>query len=181
MKKLLFLSVLSIFAISCSDKLSESKVEKIVNECSEKNPIYGKGIIRSGKVSYMSEEEIKQYQELQKKGLLTIESKEEKNGWFTNKFQLIALTDKSKTYVIESKDISENVKTNYVKLYTNKLDKVGSIQVIPSMNIAEVSVTYKKEDKTPFYDVLEKDKTDFNTKKIALRKTENNGWIYCEK
>ena len=59
MKKLLFLSVLSIFAISCSDKLSESKVEKIVNECSEKNPIYGKGIIRSGKVSYMSEEEIK--------------------------------------------------------------------------------------------------------------------------
>ena len=43
------------------------------------------------------------------------------------------------------------------------------------------SVTYKKEDKTPFYDVLEKDKTDFNTKKIALRKTENNGWIYCEK
>ena len=129
----------------------------------------------------MSEEEIKQYQELQKKGLLTIESKEEKNGWFTNKFQLIALTDKSKTYVIESKDISENVKTNYVKLYTNKLDKVGSIQEIPSMNIAEVSVTYKKEDKTPFYDVLEKDKTDFNTKKIALRKTENNGWIYCEK
>lgn len=59
--------------------------------------------------------------------------------------------------------------------------KLVSIQEIPSMNIAEVSVTYKKEDKTPFYDVLEKDKTDFNTKKIALKKTENNGWIYCEK
>ncbi len=55
------------------------------------------------------------------------------------------MTDKSKSYVIESKDISENTKVNYVKLYTNKLDKVGSIQEIPSMNIAEVSVTYKKK------------------------------------
>ena len=78
-------------------------------------------------------------------------------------------------------NLVDDVNEKYVKLYTNKLDKVGSIQEIPSMNIAEVSVTYKKEDKTPFYDVLEKDKTDFNTKKIALRKTENNGWIYCEK
>ncbi|AFR36795.1 hypothetical protein [Riemerella anatipestifer] len=181
MKKTLFLSVLSLLTISCSDKLSESKVKSLVNECLEKDPIYGKGVIRSGKVSYMSEEDINQYQELQKKGLLTIESKEEKSGWFTNKFQLVALTDKSKSYVIESKDISENTKINYVKLYTNKLDKVGSIQEIPSMNIAEVSVTYKKEDKTPFYDVLEKDKTDFNMKKIALKKTENSGWIYCEK
>ncbi|MCO7332914.1 hypothetical protein NHN08_10455, partial [Riemerella anatipestifer] len=71
MKKTLFLSVLSLLTISCSDNLSESKVKSLVNECLEKDPIYGKGVIRSGKVSYMSEEDINQYQELQKKGLLT--------------------------------------------------------------------------------------------------------------
>ncbi len=34
------------------------------------------------------------------------------------------------------------------------------------------------EEKTPFYDVFETDKTEFKTEKILLRKTENQGWIY---
>ena len=49
------------------------------------------------------------------------------------------------------------------------------------MNIAEVTVTFLKDNKTPFYDALEQDKTDFETKKISLKKTENKGWVYCEK
>ena len=181
MKRILFLGSLSLLTISCSNKLSESKVEKLVNECLEKNPTYGQGIIRTGKISYMSDEDVKIYQELAKKGLLTIENKEVKDGWYTSKFQMVTLTDKSKSYVIETKDNYGDSKSNYVKLYTNKLDKVGSIQEIPSMNVAEVTVTFKKDAKTPFYDLLEKDKTDFNTRKIGIKKTENNGWVYCEK
>ncbi|KPH12293.1 hypothetical protein [Chryseobacterium sp. ERMR1:04] len=180
MKKLLFLSTLSVFALSCSDKLSESKVKKVVNKCLEKNPVEGRGYVRTGKVSFLVSGDIKEYKELEKKGLLKMESIEEKKGFFTNEYELVALTDKSKPYVIDTKDVDGDEKGNYVKLYTNKIDKVGSIQEIPSMNMAEVSVTFKKDDKTPFYDVLETDKTDFYTKKIMFKKTENNGWVYCD-
>ena|SRR5690606_19606588 len=180
MKKLLFITILGLILTSCSDKLTESKVEKLVNNCLEKNPSYGTQTLKSGKVSYLSENAVAQYEELANKGLLTIEKKEEKSGWFTNKYHLISFTDKSKPYIIESKESSKDTKTNKIRLYTNKLDKVGGIQEIPSMNISEVSVTYKKSDKTPFYDVLETDKTDFNNKKIRLKKTENKGWIYCD-
>lgn len=180
MKKLLFLSALSVFALSCSDKLSESKVKKLVNECLEKKPVEGQGYVRTGKVSFLLSRNINEYKELEKKGLLKMESIEEKEGFFTNKYELVALTDKSKPYVIDTKDVDENGKGNYVKLYTNKIDKVGSIQEMPSMNMAEVSVTFKKDDKTPFYDALETDKTDFYTKKIMFKKTENNGWVYCD-
>jgi hypothetical protein len=179
MKRILVLSIISLFSLSCSDKLSESKVEDLVNECLAKNPVYGRSIIQSGKVSYLSEDEIKKYQDLDKKGFLKIEGKVVKNGWFTKKYQQVTLTQKTQPFITETKEYGET-KSNIVKLFTFKLDKVGSIQEIPSMNIAQVSVTYKKDEKTPFYDVFEDDKTDFITKKITLKKTENKGWIYCD-
>lgn len=179
MKRILLLSILSLFFISCSDKLTESKVEDLVNECLTKNPIYGQSILRSGKTSYLSEDDVIKYKELEKNGFLKIEEKVVKSGWYTDKYQLITLSNKSKPFIIETKEYGE-AKANTVKLFTYKLDKVGSIQEIPSMNVAEVSVTYKKDAKTPFYDLFETDKTDFITKKIVIKKTENKGWIYCE-
>ena len=50
MKKLLLVSLLSLLAFSCSDKLTESKTEKLINECLEIDPLYGKGIIKTGKI-----------------------------------------------------------------------------------------------------------------------------------
>jgi hypothetical protein len=179
MKRILLLSVISLFSISCSDKLSESKVEDLVNECLTKKPIYGQRILESGKVSYLSEENIKKYQELEKKGFLKIEEKVVNSGWFTNKYHQVTLTDKTQPFIIETDSYGET-KSNIVKLFTYKLEKVGTIQEIPSLNIAEVSVTYKKDAITPFYDLFETDKTDFIIKKIAINKTENKGWIYCE-
>ncbi len=93
---------------------------------------------------------------------------------------MITLTDKSKPFVTESKTNSNNTTVNSIRLYTKKIDKVGSIQEIPSMNMAEVKIIYKKDDKTPFYDELEGDKTDFITKNIMVKKTENKGWVYCD-
>ncbi len=179
MKKVINLFVILLIFQSCSDKLTESKVEDLINECSMKNPIYGQSILKSGKVSYLSDDDIKKYQELEKKGFLKIEEKIEKSGWFTKKYNQVTLTEKSQQFIIETISYGDT-KSNKVKLFTYKLDKVGSIQEIPSMNIAEVSVTYKKDAKTPFYDLFETDKTDFITKKIGIKKTENQGWIYCE-
>jgi hypothetical protein len=168
------LTILSLF--SCSDNLTESKVEELVNDCLSKNPIYGQSILESGRVNYLSNENIKNYQELEKKGYLKIEEKTHRSGW---KSHQIELTDKAKPYILETNNYGETI-SNKIKLFTHKLDKVGSIQEIPSMNIAEVSVTYKKDEKTPFYDLMEIDKTDFIIKKIGIKKTENKGWIYCE-
>lgn len=180
MKKMLFISLLSVLFASCSNKLSESKVDKLVKECMKKNPVNESTSITTGKVSFLSEDDINKYKALEKRGFLKIEKKEEKNVWFTHNYYLVSLTDKSKPYILETKENYEDNTINIVKLCTFKLDKVGAIQEIPSMNTAEVSIIMKKEEKTPFYDVLEADKTEFKTKKILLRKTENQGWIYCD-
>lgn len=179
MKKLFVFVVLSLCTLSCSDKLTESKVEKLVNECLSKRPSYGKNTIKTGKVNFLSKEAVSTYEKLQSKGLLTIEEKPAVER-YSFKYHLITLSDKAKPFVLESNKNTNNTTVNTIRLYTKKIDKIGSIQEIPSMNMAEVSVTYKKDDKTPFYDLIENDKTDFITKKIRLKKTENNGWVYCE-
>lgn len=55
LKKAIFIAMASLFLTSCSDKLSESKVEKLINECAEKEPKYGKAHLNTGKLSYLSE------------------------------------------------------------------------------------------------------------------------------
>lgn len=179
MKKLIAVTACSLLALSCSDKLSESKVENLVKECLSKRPSYGTNILETGKVNYLSKEAITTYEKLQSKGLLTIEEKPAE-ARFSFKYHLVTLTDKAKPFVLESDSKSSNTTVNTIRLYTKKIDKVGSIQEIPSMNMAEVSITYTKDDKTPFYDFIEKDKTDFITKKIMVKKTENKGWVYCD-
>lgn len=179
MKNIFKLLVILLIFQSCSDKLTESKVEELINDCSEKSPNYGTYKLDTGKIEFLSENTYKNYLKLQEKGFLKVEKKEEKYGWMIRNYYQIELTEKCKPYVIETNKYSET-NSNKIKLFTYKLDKVGSIQEIPSMNIAEVSVTYKKDAKTPFYDFFETDKTDFITKKIGIKKTENQGWIYCE-
>lgn len=119
---------------------------------------------------------------MESKGLVKIEETTEKNGYFTNKYHIVSLTEKAKPFIIETKESSfSDNKTNIIKLYTLKADEIGNIVEIPSFNAAEVKVTFKKEDKTPFYEFMAKDKTDFEVKSITLMKTENNGWVYCQK
>jgi hypothetical protein len=180
MKKFLIILIASIFTLSCTNKLSESKVEEELNECLKNDPIYGKSIIVSGIVSNISFDKIKIYRELERLGFIKIEKKIFSSKWILSRYNLITITNKAKPFIIDTKDYGE-YKSNYIRLYSYKLDKIGSIQEIPSLNTAEVTVTYKKDLKTPLYDIFETDKTDFITKKINFNKTENQGWIYCEK
>ena len=178
MKKLIAVTAFSLLVLSCSDKLSESKVEQLVNDCLSKEPSYGINTINTGKVTLLTKDEILFFKKLQSKGLLTIEAKPSKERYGFG-YNLVKLTNKAKPFVLDS--VAKSNTTNYTfRLYTKKLDKIGSIQEIPAMNMAEVNITYIKDDKTPFYEEMERDKTDFITKKIRLKKTENNGWVYCE-
>lgn len=181
MKIIAILLTVGLLTLSCSNKLTESKVEKIVSECLEQNPIYGEANIVSGQISLYAFEYLERYKKLEKNGFLKIEEKSPSNGWYT-KYYEITLSEKIKPYIIDSEEgISGKFLLNKVKLYTLKVDKIGSIQEIPSMNRAEVSVTYDKGDKTPLYEYFQTDKTEYTTKKINLKKTENQGWIFCEK
>ena len=179
MKKLIAATAFSLLALSCSDKLTESKVEKLVKECVSKKPAYGTNILETGKVQFLKKETLATYEKLQSKGLLTIDEKPAEHK-YSFKYHVITLTDKSKPFVIESNTNTNNTTLTSIRLYTKKIYKVGSIQDIPSMNMAEVKIISNKDDKTPFYDELERDKTDFITKNIMVKKTENKGWVYCD-
>lgn len=52
--------------------------------------------------------------------------------------------------------------------------------LVSTLNMAEVSITYRKDDNTRFYVLTGSEKTDFITKKIRLKKAEKKGWIYFE-
>lgn len=175
MKKII--TAIPLLLLSCSDKLSESKIEKLVNECLSKEPSYGIVDLTAGKLSLLTKDEISIYNKLQSKGLLTIVEKPAKES-YSSGYRFVTLTDKAKPFVLNSYTRGDaNVYT--IKLYSKKVDLIGAIQEIPAMNVARVQVTYKKDDKTPFYDELESNKTEFVIKNITLKKTENKGWVYC--
>lgn len=174
MKKFVLLSVLAGTLFSCSDKLTEAKVEKLVKECLEKEPKYKTASIDIGNVGLSLSSNLS---ELAEKGLVTVEVLENKSplGIVFGHKHIVSLTEKAKPFVIRNDEDSAEI-----RLFTYEVDQVGSIQEIPMLNGAEVQITYKKADKTPFYDVLEYDKTDFVKTKIAIKKTENKGWVYCD-
>lgn len=177
MKKLIAVTAFSLLALSCSDKLTESKVKSLVNNCLSKKSSDETVDLTAGQLHLLTKDEISTYQKLQSKGLLTIEIKPAEQ--YSSGYHLITLTDKAKPFVLNS-HFRGDANVHTVRLYTKKVDKIGSIQEMPAMNIASVKITYKKDDKTPFYDELENDKTDFVIKNITLKKTENNGWVYCD-
>lgn len=172
MKKIFYLVALGIVFSSCSDKLTESKVKELVKECQAKSPKIETKKIDIGENSSIS----KDLPKLAEKGLLKIEEFENKSplGIVFGKKYVVSLTEKAKPFVVNQTSYSAEV-----KLYTYEIDQVGSIHEIPAYNAAEVEITYKKVDKTPFYDVLETNKTDVEKTKITLGKTENKGWQYC--
>lgn len=174
MKKIALLLALGGLLFSCSDKLTESKVKELVEECLKKEPLQKTKTIYIGDVGNFLSNELSVFAE---KGLLTIEVKENKSplGIVFGKRHIVSLTEKAKPFVIENTD-----STAELILFTYELDKVGSIQEIPMLNGAEVQITYKKANKTPFYDALVGNETDFIKKKIMIRKTENKGWVYCD-
>ena len=177
MKKIIIAIPLLLFSLSCSDKLSELKVEKLVNECLSKEPSYGTVALTAGKLNLLTKDEMSIYDKLQSKGLLTIVEKPAKQS-YSSGYRFVTLTNKAQPFVLNS--YSRGDATIYtIKLYSKQVDLIGAIQEIPAMNVARVQVTYKKDNKTPFYDELENNKIEFVIKNITLKKTENKGWIYC--
>ena len=177
MKKttILLLSLLTLILTSCSEKLTESKVKDLINECTSK-PLENTASISLGKTTFASEKRFNIYRKLEENGLISVKKTKEK---FSTKYD-ISLTEKAKPYIFESKKKGKYGYSAKVLLCKYEIEKIGNIRNIPSTNSAEVKVTLKKIDITPFDEVLGKNQSESVDKTILIKKTENNGWVYCE-
>ena len=190
MKKFLVFLTIGLLLGSCSGKLTSSKAEDLVEESLKEKPMYGDITIYTGEVKdgFLSEEKYKLYEKLQGDGYLKISVVEKpvldwrgnpREGEF-NKFYSIALTDKSKDYLLETKEYDDGIYKNTMKTYTAEVDKVSDIHIIPEMNMAEAKATFVKKDKTPFF-IFEEDQTEFLVKNVGFQKTEDKGWTSMRK
>ena len=167
--------------VSCSDKLTTSKAEKLIAEKLKEKPVEKYVTLKTGEISLFGYNEMRKadiYEKLQKEGLITFIKKERLYEYRCS----INLTGKGKKYVVDTKKIDRMPYTeNKIKSYSITLDKVEEIHLIPMMNAAEVLTSFKVE-KTPFV-ALEDQATlsaigegDYVSKKIEFIQLENKGW-----
>ena len=183
MKKILVFLAIGLLLGSCSDKLTSSKAEKLIQETLEKEPVQGKESIKIGdKVEFIGydfriKEELEPYEKLKDEGMIEMISKGKSNYGYP--IYSIQLTDKGKQYLLRVEDNSE-YKQHIMKTYSATLDKVDELHVIPEQNSARALVFFKIE-KTPFF-VLENLKTQERIKEnlvkraLSFRKLEEKGW-----
>jgi len=187
MKKVLLFFVLGALLVSCSDKLTTSKAEKLIEEKLKQNPVERYVTLKTGDsiefyVSNGNKEKIEAYESLQKEGFIKMSLVEEYESYYPNSMNYIYsihLTDKGKKCVKDTYKSSNGKYTENKVMYCRAvLDKVDDIYIVPSINMAEAKATFKIE-KTPFA-VLEDDKyflEDIKSDvKIGFQKGEKNGW-----
>jgi hypothetical protein len=156
MKKILVFLALGLLLGACSDKLTSSKAEKLIQESLGKEPIEDYVQVKIGdEVEFSTNElimEEKPYNKLKDEGMIEMTLIKE-NRWDSYKYYSIKLTDKGKQY-LTNLEVRED-KYNNCKLYTMKshsirFNKVEEIHLIPERNIAYVKASFKIET-TPFF------------------------------
>lgn len=177
MKKILLI-IISILSVSCSDELTKSQAEKIIEQCLEQNPEFGKVKINFENM-YLQEGNWNTdfFKEIESQGLIKM-TLDKRMSIGQTKVYKIEFTEKSKDLELPSTGSFMDDRT-VVKTYEYKLEKVKEIQEIPDLNGARVVVVYSKINKTPFYEYNKRDTLELVTKTIGLRKT-TDGWKYCK-
>lgn len=183
MKKIFVFLAIGLLLGSCSDKLTSSKAEKLIQETLEKEPVQGKESIKIGdKVEFIGydfriKEELEPYEKLKDEGMIEMISKGKSNYGYP--IYSIQLTDKGKQYLLRVENNGE-YKQHIMKTYSTTLDKVDELHIIPEQNSARALVFFKIE-KTPFF-VLENSETQERIKEnvvkraLDFRKLEEKGW-----
>jgi hypothetical protein len=174
---LLFL-VITLF--SCSDNLTENKIESLVENCLEDNPVTKDTTITVGTItlyknSKNSPLKLEKYHKLKDAGYVSIEKKSENTRG--TKY-LITPTEKLKeiTLAKNKNSILSLIRrsTIKVKLYEYELNEVLEIHEIPSANLANVKLSFAPINYTEVAKVLSSRGRVLNRKK-AFKKT-NSGW-----
>ena len=183
MKKILVFLAIGLLLGSCSDKLTSSKAEKLIQETLEKEPVQGEESIKIGdKVEFIGydfivKEKLKPYEKLKDEGMIEMISKGKSK--YGDPIYSIQLTDKGKQYLLRVED-NGGYKQHIMKTYSTTLDKVDELHIIPEQNSARALVFFKIE-KTPFF-VLENSEIQGRIKEnvvkraLDFRKLEEKGW-----
>lgn len=178
MKRILAFLALGLLLGSCSDKLTTSKAEKLIQESLEKEPIVGKKYIKIGDevefTGYYGEKDktIEVYEKLKDEGMIEMTFLRKDKYW-TDYYYSIHLTDKGKKYLLEDEE-NKDSRWALMKTYSASLHKVEEIHLIPERNGAIVLVSFKLE-KTPFY-ILNPKYNDITSNRLSFRKLEEKGW-----
>ncbi|EPD27701.1 hypothetical protein SAMN05444420_105115 [Capnocytophaga granulosa] len=183
MKKFLVFLTIALLLGACSDKLTSSKAEKLIQEALKKEPIQGEESIKIGDEvefighDFIVKEKLKPYKKLKEEGM--IEMVDKGISRYDAPLYSIQLTDKGKQYLLRIEDDGK-YKQYIMKTYSATLDRVDELHVIPEQNSARALVSFKIE-KTPFF-VLENLETQDRIKEnlveraLAFRKLEEKGW-----
>ena len=183
MKKILAFLTIGLLLGACSDKLTSSKAEKLIQEALEEKPVQGEESIKIGDevefigYDFIVKEELKPYEKLKEE--VMIEMVYKGINRYDAPFYSIHLTDKGKQYLLRIEDVGK-YKQHIMKTYSASLDKVDELHVIPEQNSAR-SLVFFKIEKSPFF-VLENLKTQERIKEnlvkraLSFRKLEEKGW-----
>ncbi|MCD4792952.1 MAG: hypothetical protein K8R54_06955 [Bacteroidales bacterium] len=181
MKKLLILFVVVTF-VSCSDNLSNSKAEKILKKCFEKEQNYVSVKVFTGDVIFYKEdmEQLSKYKKLADDGYLIVDSIGIKKTIFgKHPHYNIQFTSKSKDFILEQNLKHLNLTYTKVLLFDYEIDEVTDVHENPSTNTAVVNVNLKQVNITPFKILMNDKHPEIKVLKLTFRKT-NNRWKYCD-
>lgn len=184
--KALFYIPFALALISCSDTLTRSRAEHIMNTCLSKNPNVETVKIGYGNFSFSKDQEdqnlLQKYKKLAAGGYLVIDSVGVlKSPYYPDRVIYdVKLSGKSKNYVIRQQEYSSGKYIAEVKAYEYKVDEITEVHEIPSLNAAEVRVTYKISHKSPFTLLRDENEADFKVATETFKKT-TDGWKFCEK
>ena len=178
MKKILVFLAIGLLLGSCSDKLTSSKAEKLIQEALGKEPIEDNVQIKIGEEvlfsSYDFIIEERPYSKLKEDGMIEITFIRTK-PWSDDRYYSVQLTDKGKQYLTNievREDKYKNCKLYTMKSHSIRFNKVEEIHLIPERNMAYVKASFKIE-KTPFF-VL----NGLNSGLTSEREHIENGLIY---
>ena len=183
MKKILAFLTIGLLLGACSDKLTSSKAEKLIQEALEEKPVQGEESIKIGDevefigYDFIVKEELKPYEKLKEEGMIEMVYKGINR--YDAPFYSIHLTDKGKQYLLRIEDVGK-YKQHIMKTYSASLDKVDELHVIPEQNSARALVFFKIE-KTPFFvlenlNTQERIKENLVKRALSFRKLEEKGW-----
>ena len=183
MKKFLVFLTIVLLLGACSDKLTSSKAEKLIQEALKKEPVQGEESIKIGDEvefighDFIVKENLKPYKRLKEEGMIQMVDKGISR--YDTPLYSIQLTDKGKQYLLRIEDDGK-YKQYIMKTYSATLDRVDELHVIPEQNSARALVSFKIE-KTPFFvlenlETQERIKENLVKRALSFRKLEEKGW-----
>lgn len=197
MKNIILATLVAFAVFGCgSDKLDNSKAEKIINSCLEKNPIERMASLYILKAK-LEGKKLEDYKKLEEEGYIKLapakpnykkisdsdpladfKRQAQKRRYardYKNAYD-VELTEKGLAY---TKDTRKNTAVLRMKSHHYEVDEILEIRETPAYNVASVKVKLKPVGTTPFTVLYGEPAKKERIETYKFTKT-NDGWKYCD-